>query len=330
MATRSEAIAPTWKEGSVTSWLTTVDHKRIGILYIVTSFVFFGAAGVMAMLMRIQLSHANSGFLTKGAYNEVVTMHGTAMVFLFVVPGARRVRQLPRPAHDRREGHGLPAPQRRVLLALPPRRARAPLELPRRPGRRPVRLDLLHPLLVGGVQPRTRPGPLDPRHPPHRRRLDPRLDQLHRHDPQHARSGHDLDAHPALHVGDRGLLRAPGPRPPDDRRGRDAPAPRPPGRHDVLRAGGRRADPLAAHVLVLRAPRGLHHGAARDGDHLGGHPGLLAQADLRLQGRGVLDHRHRLREHARVGAPHVHGRDADVPAGVLRGHLARRRRADRR
>src|SRR6187551_1352301 len=75
-------MAPTWKEGSVTSWLTTVDHKRIGILYIVTSFVFFGAAGVMAMLMRIQLSHANAGFLTKGAYNEVVTMHGTAMLFL--------------------------------------------------------------------------------------------------------------------------------------------------------------------------------------------------------------------------------------------------------
>ena len=86
MATRSEALAPTWKEGSVTSWLTTVDHKRIGILYIVTSFLFFGAAGVMALLMRIQLSHSNAGFLTKGAYNEVVTMHGTAMVFLFVVP----------------------------------------------------------------------------------------------------------------------------------------------------------------------------------------------------------------------------------------------------
>ena len=86
MATRSETLAPTWKEGSITSWLTTVDHKRIGVLYLVTSFIFFGAAGVMAMLMRIQLSHANSGFLTKGAYNEVVTMHGTAMVFLFVVP----------------------------------------------------------------------------------------------------------------------------------------------------------------------------------------------------------------------------------------------------
>jgi len=86
VATRTEALAPSWKEGSVTSWLTTLDHKRIGLLYIVTSFVFFGAAGVMAMLMRIQLSHANAGFLTKGAYNEVVTMHGTAMVFLFVVP----------------------------------------------------------------------------------------------------------------------------------------------------------------------------------------------------------------------------------------------------
>ena len=64
MATRSEALAPTWKEGSVTSWLTTADHKRIGILYIVTSFLFFGAAGVMALLMRIQLSHSNAGFLT--------------------------------------------------------------------------------------------------------------------------------------------------------------------------------------------------------------------------------------------------------------------------
>jgi cytochrome c oxidase subunit 1 len=86
MATRTEVVVPTWKEGSVTGWLTTVDHKRIGILYLVTSFVFFFAAGLMAMLMRIQLSHADAGFLTKGAYNQVVTMHGTAMIFLFVVP----------------------------------------------------------------------------------------------------------------------------------------------------------------------------------------------------------------------------------------------------
>ena len=76
----------------------------------------------------------------------------------------------------------------------------------------------------------------------------------------------------------------------------------------LLRRADRRSAALAAHVLVLRPPRGLHHGAARDGDALGGHPGLLAEADLRLQGDRVLDDRHRLREHARLGAPHVHGR----------------------
>ena len=86
MATRSEVVAPTWKDGSVVSWLTTVDHKRIGILYLVTSFVFFFVAGFMAVLMRIQLSHADAGFLTRAAYNQVVTMHGTAMVFLFIIP----------------------------------------------------------------------------------------------------------------------------------------------------------------------------------------------------------------------------------------------------
>ncbi len=86
MAVRSEALGPTWKEGRVTSWLTTVDHKRIGVLYLVTAFAFFMAAGVMAMLMRAQLSQAGNEVLTKDAYNQVLTIHGTSMVFLFVVP----------------------------------------------------------------------------------------------------------------------------------------------------------------------------------------------------------------------------------------------------
>ena len=68
------------------SWLTTVDHKRIGVLYLVTAFFFFLAAGVMALLMRAQLSQADAGFLTRDDYNQVLTMHGTSMVFLFVVP----------------------------------------------------------------------------------------------------------------------------------------------------------------------------------------------------------------------------------------------------
>ena len=86
MAVRSEALAPTWKEGRVVSWLTTVDHKRIGVLYIVTAFGFFFAAGLLALLMRIQLSQADNDFITRDGYTQLFTMHGTAMIFLFVVP----------------------------------------------------------------------------------------------------------------------------------------------------------------------------------------------------------------------------------------------------
>jgi len=86
MAVGSEALAPSWREGRVTGWLTTVDHKRIGILYIVTAFFFFFAAGVMALLMRLQLAQAGNDIVTENDYNQLFTIHGTAMIFLFVVP----------------------------------------------------------------------------------------------------------------------------------------------------------------------------------------------------------------------------------------------------
>ena len=86
MAANAETPVPTWQRGRVASWFVTVDHKRIGILYIVTSGVFFLAGGVLAMLMRTQLSQAGNDFLTRDSYNEVLTMHGTTMVFLVVVP----------------------------------------------------------------------------------------------------------------------------------------------------------------------------------------------------------------------------------------------------
>ncbi|TMK66570.1 MAG: cytochrome c oxidase subunit I [Actinobacteria bacterium] len=69
-----------------TSWLTTTDHKRIGLLYLFTTFVFFILGGVEALLMRLQLAQPNSTLLEPKTYNELVTMHGTTMVFLFVVP----------------------------------------------------------------------------------------------------------------------------------------------------------------------------------------------------------------------------------------------------
>jgi cytochrome c oxidase subunit 1 len=87
VAVNAETVYPvSWKDGRVASWLTTVDHKRIGILYIVTSLVFFGTGGLLALLMRGQLATQNESFLTKTSYNEVMTMHGTTMVFLVVVP----------------------------------------------------------------------------------------------------------------------------------------------------------------------------------------------------------------------------------------------------
>lgn len=67
-------------------WITTVDHKKIGIMYGYTAFTFFIIGGVEALLLRIQLSQANAEFLTAGAYNALFTMHGTTMIFLFVMP----------------------------------------------------------------------------------------------------------------------------------------------------------------------------------------------------------------------------------------------------
>jgi cytochrome c oxidase subunit 1 len=89
MAVDVESVRPyraDWRRGRVTSWLTTVDHKRIGIMYIWTALVFFAIAGVFAMLIRTQLATPNESILTKSSYNQVVTIHGTTMIFLVLVP----------------------------------------------------------------------------------------------------------------------------------------------------------------------------------------------------------------------------------------------------
>jgi cytochrome c oxidase subunit I len=86
LATRADSPIPSWQRGRVASWLVTTDHKRIGILYIATSGVFFVFAGLLALLIRTQLARPEQSLLTGNSYNEVVTMHGTAMVFLVVVP----------------------------------------------------------------------------------------------------------------------------------------------------------------------------------------------------------------------------------------------------
>jgi cytochrome c oxidase subunit 1 len=68
------------------SWISTVDHKRIGILYGVTAFVFFVMGGVEALLIRAQLATPNATVLSADEYNQMFTMHGTTMVFLVIMP----------------------------------------------------------------------------------------------------------------------------------------------------------------------------------------------------------------------------------------------------
>jgi cytochrome c oxidase subunit I len=68
------------------SWFTTVDHKKIGILYGITAFGFFLIGGSEALLIRVQLARPDQTFLEPAVYNELFTMHGITMVFLVVMP----------------------------------------------------------------------------------------------------------------------------------------------------------------------------------------------------------------------------------------------------
>jgi cytochrome c oxidase subunit 1 len=77
----------TWgdKPGLV-GWLTSVDHKSIGIRYMITAFAFFLGGGVLALLMRIQLARPENTFLSPDLYNQIFSTHGSNMMFLFAVP----------------------------------------------------------------------------------------------------------------------------------------------------------------------------------------------------------------------------------------------------
>src|SRR3954464_1718021 len=84
---RAERLGRIWAERpGVLGWLTTTDHKRIGILYLFTSLAFFAAGGVEALLIRTQLIRPDNGLLSPQAFDEVFTMHGVTMIFLFVIP----------------------------------------------------------------------------------------------------------------------------------------------------------------------------------------------------------------------------------------------------
>ncbi len=197
------ARPPAPADGGFMSWITTVDHKRIGILYLVTTFVFFLIGGMFALVIRLQLGTPNNKLISSEAYDQIMTMHGTTMIFLFVVP---------------------------VMAAFG--NYLVPLQIGARDMAFP-RLNALSfwLLLFGGivlysgfvwgggppdsgwtsypplsVLTRARPGPVDRRPARDRHLVADRRDQLPLHHPQHARARDAAVADAAVHVDDRDLL----------------------------------------------------------------------------------------------------------------------------
>src|SRR5215472_12712862 len=67
-------------------WVTTVDHKKLGLMYIGYALIFLVVGGIEAVLMRIQLSRPHAGFVSPQAFNRLFTMHGTTMIFFVAMP----------------------------------------------------------------------------------------------------------------------------------------------------------------------------------------------------------------------------------------------------
>jgi cytochrome c oxidase subunit I len=86
MAVSVDRLEEVWANPRGWAALTAVNHRSIGIRYVVTALVFFTMAMFLALLMLIQLSRAELDVLSEGTYNQFFTMHGTAMMFLFAVP----------------------------------------------------------------------------------------------------------------------------------------------------------------------------------------------------------------------------------------------------
>ncbi len=135
------------KRAGLRGFLTSTNHKRIGILYLVPILSFFTVAVILGVLMRIQMLSPDSKFLTGTRYNEMFTLHGIIMIFLVVIPGhPDDLRQLLPPHPHRREGHGVPAAEPLHLVPVHPG-GRHPAGVPaHRQGPGGHRLDLLRSL----------------------------------------------------------------------------------------------------------------------------------------------------------------------------------------
>src|SRR6266542_4071254 len=86
MSWSEAAVAPRPLVARLHEWVTTVDHKRLGVLYIVYALVFLGIGGLEAIVMRIQLVSPHNDFVSPQVFNRMFTMHGTTMIFFVAMP----------------------------------------------------------------------------------------------------------------------------------------------------------------------------------------------------------------------------------------------------
>src|SRR5438034_8775356 len=86
MATTALTPAAVTYRSGLYEWLTTTDHKKIGILYIANSFFFFFIGGILALGVRSQLAVPENKLIPPDLYNQLFTMHASLMLFLFVIP----------------------------------------------------------------------------------------------------------------------------------------------------------------------------------------------------------------------------------------------------
>ena len=289
-------------------WLTTIDHKKIGILYGVTAFIMFLTGGLEALYIRAQLATPEAQLVSPEVFNQLFTMHATTMIFLGVMPmgaaffnyiiplqiGARDVAfpRLNAFSYWTFLGGALILKLSYFLGGAPNAGwfGYSPITgIEYNPGHGIdfwiLSLQVLGNRVAGGGV------------------------QLHRDDIEHAGAGHVADADAAVHVDDAGYGVPADPGVPGDYGGADRAAVRPVLRDQLLRhERGSEPAVVAAPVLDIRASRGVHPDSAGDGDRVGDIADVLQEAAVRLPGHRAFGDHHRLHGLDGVEPPHVHGR----------------------
>ena len=194
MATTVLPRATTYPRSRIYEWLTTTDHKKIGIMYVASSYFFMCLGGLLALGIRTQLAVPNDTLIPNALYNQLFTMHGTTMIFFFVMPMLAGFANYAMPLMIGAADMAFPRINALSFWIIPVERPAA-LQRLRLRRRRVRRLDVL--LAAGrGQVLGHRAGPVDPGAPAERHELDPGRHQHAGDDLQAARPGHD-DAAPA-------------------------------------------------------------------------------------------------------------------------------------